>query len=116
MTNADGSTKVRDVPPTNNTATISLVAGILGLTLLPFAASIVAIVTGYIARREIRASAGALGGADLATAGLVLGWIGVGLGVIGICVIGVILVLPFCLFFPFVRGEIGALLPLMCFL
>jgi hypothetical protein len=77
-------------------AIVSLISGILGLTLIPVLGSIVALVTGYMARNEIRASGGTVGGGGLATAGLILGWIGVALGVIGLCIGGVALLLPLC--------------------
>ena len=51
--------------------------GILGLVLCPFICSILALVFGYQARREIDASSGMMGGRGNATAGIVLGWIGV---------------------------------------
>ena len=60
--------------PNSQMALISLIAGILGWTILPGIASIVAIVTGHMAKREIRESNGALGGDGLATIGLVLGF------------------------------------------
>jgi len=72
--------------PNSSLALVSLVAGILGLTALPTIGSIAALVTGYMARKEIRESGGALGGDGMATAGLILGWIGVGLLLIGICI------------------------------
>jgi hypothetical protein len=78
-------------------ATVSLISGILGLTIIPVLGSIVALVTGYMARNEIRDSGGSVGGEGLANAGLILGWIGVGLGVIGLCLGGVALLIPFCL-------------------
>jgi hypothetical protein len=59
--------------PNSNMAVVSLVFGILGLTFLPTLGSIVALITGYLARKEIGQSAGALGGEGLATAGIVLG-------------------------------------------
>lgn len=84
-------------PPSSTMALLSLIAGILGLTLLPIIGSIAAVILGYLARNEIRDAGGTLGGDGLATAGLVLGWIGVGLAVIGCCVAGAFLVLPLCL-------------------
>jgi hypothetical protein len=83
--------------PASSMAIISLISGVLGLTLLPVVGSIAAVITAILARREIRESAGALGGDGLATAGLVLGWIGVALTVIGLCVFGVLVALPLCL-------------------
>ncbi|MBN8211498.1 MAG: DUF4190 domain-containing protein [Xanthomonadales bacterium] len=62
------------VKTTSTLAIISLVAGILGWTLLPLLGSVGAIITGHMARGEIRRSAGAIDGDGLAIAGLVLGW------------------------------------------
>jgi membrane protein YqaA with SNARE-associated domain len=70
--------------PTSGLATASLIFGILGLTLLPTLGSIVAVILGYMAKSEINSKAGQLGGNDLATAGLVLGYIGLGLTLLGI--------------------------------
>lgn len=97
-------------PPTSNMAIISLVAGILGLSLFPFIGSIVAVITSQMARREINESAGTMGGEGLATAGLVLGWIGIVLGVLGLCIGGAFVVLPFCIaIFAGLSGEFSAL-------
>jgi hypothetical protein len=83
--------------PNSSTAVISLITGILGLTFLPVVGSIVALITGSMAKREIAESAGALGGEGMAQVGVILGWIGIGLTVLGICVAGVFLVVPLCL-------------------
>jgi hypothetical protein len=72
--------------PSSNLAIISLIAGILGLSMFPLLGSVVAVVTGQMARREIRDSGGSLGGDGMAKAGLILGWIGVGLTVFGLCI------------------------------
>ncbi len=81
----------------SSTAVISLIAGILGFTFLPFIGSVIALITGSMAKREIAESRGTLGGEGLAQAGIILGWIGVALAVIGFCITGVIIVLPICL-------------------
>jgi hypothetical protein len=70
--------------PTSGLATASLIFGILGLTLLPTLGSVVALILGYMAKSEINSSAGQLEGGSLATAGLVLGYIGLGLTLLGI--------------------------------
>jgi len=70
---------------TSTLAIVSLIAGIVGLFVLPMIGSIVAVVTGHMAKREIRDSGGQVSGDGLATAGLILGYIGVGLTVLGIC-------------------------------
>ena len=53
-------------------AIVSLVAGLAGWTILPVLGSIVADITGRVAKNEIRESMGLLGGENMATAGLVL--------------------------------------------
>lgn len=65
-------------------AVISLVAGILGWSALPVIGSIVAIVTGHLARSEIRRQPETLEGDGLAVAGLVLGYAMVALAIIGV--------------------------------
>ena len=63
------------MPATNGMAIASLVLGILWLY---WVGSILALVFGYIARRQIDESAGRQSGRGMAVAGIVLGWIGVG--------------------------------------
>ncbi|RPD85921.1 DUF4190 domain-containing protein [Luteimonas sp. 100069] len=64
-------------------AVISLVAGILGWSALPVIGSIVAIVTGHLARAEIRRQPQTLEGDGLAIAGLTLGYTMVALAIVG---------------------------------
>lgn len=63
---------------TSGLAVAALACGIAGLTLFPVLASIAAVVLGIMARDELRRDP-ALDGEGMATAGLVLGWIGVAL-------------------------------------
>lgn len=65
--------------PTNTAAVVSLVSGILAWVALPILGTIVAIFTGHVALNQIRESAGLERGEGLALAGLVLGWVQVGL-------------------------------------
>ena len=76
-----------NVPVRQNStlAILSLVAGILGWTLLPFLGSLAAIITGHMARKEIRNNP-ALDGDVMAVIGLVLGWASVILWIVGIIV------------------------------
>ena len=60
--------------PNSNMALASLILGILGWTLAPGLASIAAIVTGHMAKNEIKSSMGQLGGDGMATAGLIMGY------------------------------------------
>lgn len=59
---------------TSTLAIVSLVAGILGWTLAPWIGSLVAIITGHMARSEIRRDPDNVEGDGLAIAGLILGW------------------------------------------
>ena len=72
------------VRQTHTYAIISLVAGVLGWTLLPVLGSVGAIVFGHMARGQIRREPERYDGDGLAVAGLVLGWINVGLVIFGI--------------------------------
>lgn len=65
---------------TNVLAIVALVAGVAGLTVIPFVSSIVAVVTGHMARKELRRTGEQ--GDGLALAGLITGYIGIGLGVL----------------------------------
>lgn len=51
---------------------------VLGIVWIYWVGSILALVFGYIARRQIDESGGMQQGRGMATAGVVLGWIGVG--------------------------------------
>jgi hypothetical protein len=88
-----------NVLPTSTLAIISLIAAILGFTVFPLIGSIAAILTGYAARRETRAVPPLVGGDGLATAGIIMGWIQVALGVVGLCC--------FIAYFVFVVGAVG---------
>ncbi len=100
--------------PTSTLAVISLIAGVAGFTLFPLAASLVAVVTGWFARREIEAAGGAVQGDGLALAGLILGCIGVGLSVLGFCLVGSVVGISLCLgFFASTVEKSSAVLPLL---
>jgi hypothetical protein len=80
------------VPASNSTATTAMVLSLVGLVVglftgLGFLIGIGGIVMGNRARREIRASGGVQGGDGAATAGIVIGWIDVGLFVVGLLVL-----------------------------
>lgn len=57
-----------------------MIMGILGWTVLPIIGPLVAIITGHMAKSEIRKSRGRLAGDGMATVGLVLGYVQVALG------------------------------------
>jgi dihydroorotate dehydrogenase len=71
--------------PTSTLSIVSLISGILGFTVFPVIGSIIAIITGYMARQETRTVPPTAAGDGMATAGIIMGYVGVGLVVIGIC-------------------------------
>ncbi len=85
---------------TSSLAVVSLVCGILSWILLPFLGSLVAIITGHMARKEIQSAPERFDGDGLAVGGLVLGYLQLAL-----IVLGVLFLLAVVLFF----GGIAAL-------
>ena len=75
---------------TSGKATASLVLGIAGLIVCPLVCSVLAIVFGAQARNEIDRSGGRLAGRGTAQAGVVLGWIGVALCILGLVIFGIL--------------------------
>jgi cytochrome c biogenesis protein CcmG/thiol:disulfide interchange protein DsbE len=61
---------------------VSLITGIFAWLILPLVGAFAAVITGHIARRQIRTSSGALSGDGIATAGLVLGYLQIALAAI----------------------------------
>lgn len=86
--------------PTSTLAIVSIIAGVLGFTAMPVLGGIVALITGYLARRETRAVPPRATGDGLATAGIVMGYIQIALIAIGLCC--------FVLYFVLVGGLIFA--------
>ncbi len=72
---------------TSALAITSLIAGILGWTLVPWLGSLAAIILGHMARAEIRKAPDRLEGDGLALTGLILGYAMLALSVIGIVVV-----------------------------
>jgi hypothetical protein len=95
------------LPPTQTTSTlaiVSLISGIVSWFLIPFIAAVAAVVTGHMAKNEIRKSNGMIGGNGMATAGLVLGYIQLGLGLCICLVVAVMLALGMTV--PFIGNSI----------
>jgi hypothetical protein len=75
---------VQTVPRTPPVAIWSLILAVLSFTCGWLFTAIPAVICGHIARAKIRKSGGALGGRGIATAGLILGYIALVLGIMGI--------------------------------
>lgn len=69
-------------------AIVSFVCGIAGWILLPVICSILAVVLGHIARREIRNAQGSLSGNGFAITALILGYLQLVVSVIVLLVVG----------------------------
>jgi hypothetical protein len=104
----------RQVPPpgygqqTSSLAVISLISGIASYFIVPLLGAIAAIITGNMAKDEIRQSAGQLTGEEMARWGTILGWINIGFSVIGLCLLVLVITgaiaLPLC-FIPFANMD-----------
>ena len=78
--------------PTSGMAISALIFGISGLTFLPLLGSIIAVILGPMARSDIRRRPDEVTGDGIALIGLVLGWIGIGLTILGALIFGAITV------------------------
>lgn len=67
---------------TNGSAIASLILSLGGLMVCPIVLSVAAIYLGGKSKNEIRVSMGRQTGEGLATAGVVIGWIGLAMGLI----------------------------------
>ena len=72
---------------TSSLAVFSLISAILSYLLVPLAGAVAAIITGHMARKQIKDSGGLLIGDGMATWGVVLGWINI-----------VVITVPLCFF------------------
>ena len=72
---------------TSTLAIVSLVSGLLGWSFVPWLGSLVAVVTGHLARAEIRREPGRREGDGMAVAGLVLGYAMLALSFIGLMLV-----------------------------
>jgi hypothetical protein len=95
------------VSETSGWAIFSLISGILGWLGVFGLGGLIAVIAGHIAKSQIRSSSGRVGGEGLATAGLVLGYLNIGLAVLGACllllVFGGLISMPiFCV--PYMNG------------
>jgi hypothetical protein len=80
----------RSARPSSGFAVASLVLGILGVIFLRVIGPILALVFGYVGRSRIKSSGGREGGSGMAIAGIVLGWVGIGIDllIVGLFFVG----------------------------
>ena len=83
-----------EVPPkTSGLAIASLVCGITAWTILPILlTAIAAVITGHLAKKEIRAGGGTITGNGMATAGLILGYVNIALFIVAVCAISFLMI------------------------
>jgi len=74
-------------------AIASLVMGIVSWFFCPLVAGVLAIIFGYLGRRNIRESNGALQGEAFCTAGLVLGFINLGIILLVVLIILIVIII-----------------------
>ncbi|MEI8132309.1 MAG: DUF4190 domain-containing protein [Leptolinea sp.] len=95
------------VTETSGWAIFSLISGILGWLGVFGLGGLIAVIAGHIAKNQIRNNRGRIGGEGLATAGLVLGYLNIGLAIAGGCfallVFGGLVSMPIC-FAPYMNG------------
>ncbi|MEN2741087.1 DUF4190 domain-containing protein [Microbacterium sp. X-17] len=72
-------------PRTNPLAIVSLISSLVGLFIIPIIASIVGVITGHISLSQIKKTGE--NGHGMALAGVIIGWVSLGLWVIGIIVL-----------------------------
>ena len=77
-------------PKDSTMALLSMIFGISAYVILWGIGAIVAIILGHLAKNEIKNSNGMLKGNGMATAGLILGYIQIGLFVLSVCVITIL--------------------------
>jgi hypothetical protein len=76
-------------PPKNDLAVWSLITGILSYVMCPILLGVAAIITGTMGRKA--ADEGLADNRGMATAGVILGWVNIGLSVLGIVLFFVLL-------------------------
>ena len=83
-------------PKSNSMAIVSFVSSLVGLFVIPIVGQIVGIITGHISLNQLKTSGE--NGRGLALAGTIIGWVSLGLAILGI-------ILFFAVFIPFVISN-----------
>ena len=72
-------------PKTNVLAIVSLVAALVGVFIIPFIGSVVAVITGHMSLSQIKRTGE--NGRGMGLAGTIVGWVGIGLSIIGFIIL-----------------------------
>lgn len=84
---------IRQQLPTDGMAVASLVLSISSFIFCPVVMAVLGVIFGYMSLTKIEDSRGAVGGSELARAGIIIGWINIGLTVlVGIFILVMVLV------------------------
>ena len=76
-------------------AVVSLIMGIANFVGFGFFGALIALISGYVAKNEIRDGNGQIEGERLASAGVILGWIGMASTILVLCLLVALFVLGF---------------------
>jgi len=71
-------------------AIVSMVSGIACWFVLPLIGALIAVITGHMAKKEIRESGGRLSGVEMANAGLALGYVHLAISFLAVCLVALI--------------------------
>ena len=80
-------------------AIVSLVSGIACWFVLPLIGALIAVITGHMAKKEIRESAGKLSGVEMANAGLFLGYVHLAISFCAVCFAAFVIIAALALAF-----------------
>jgi Domain of unknown function (DUF4190) len=75
--------------PPKSTNGLAIASMVLGILWVYWIGSILALIFGYVAKGQIDAAGGTQGGRGMAIAGIVLGWVGIGVLMLGIVALAV---------------------------
>jgi uncharacterized protein DUF4190 len=75
--------------PTTGTNGFAIASLVLGILWLWWVGSVLALVFGYVGKNQIERSGGAQGGRGMAIAGIVLGWVGIGVLILAIVLVAI---------------------------
>ncbi len=76
---------IHDTLPSSTLAIVSLISALLGFSFMPLLGGIVALIAGYLARKETHSIPPKASGDGMAIAGIIMGWIQIAIVGLFIC-------------------------------